>query len=88
MAPEEFRAKLMSGKTHVTTLPCPSSCGPLTASMLGPIELDWCPHCNGVWFDEGEIDKAIEVLVPTKKTNDWGDIDVLQLLDGIIGGLS
>ncbi len=24
------------------------------------IEVDYCPHCRGVWLDRGELDKIIE----------------------------
>ncbi len=24
------------------------------------IEIDYCPHCRGVWLDRGELDKLIE----------------------------
>ncbi len=24
------------------------------------IEIDYCPHCRGVWLDRGELDKIIE----------------------------
>jgi len=24
------------------------------------IEIDFCPHCRGVWLDRGELDKIIE----------------------------
>jgi len=26
------------------------------------IELDYCPHCSGVWFDSGELDLLLERL--------------------------
>ena len=24
------------------------------------VEIDYCPHCRGVWLDRGELDKLIE----------------------------
>jgi Zn-finger nucleic acid-binding protein len=24
------------------------------------VEIDYCPHCRGVWLDRGELDKIIE----------------------------
>ena len=24
------------------------------------IEIDYCPHCRGVWLDRGELDKRVE----------------------------
>lgn len=31
----------------------------LMTERLG-IEIDYCPHCRGVWLDRGELDKIIE----------------------------
>ena len=28
------------------------------------IEIDYCPHCRGVWLDRGELDKIIERTAP------------------------
>jgi len=24
------------------------------------VEIDYCPHCRGVWLDRGELDKLLE----------------------------
>lgn len=32
----------------------------LTLSERNGIEIDYCPHCRGVWLDRGELDKLIE----------------------------
>ncbi len=32
----------------------------LTMSERQGIEIDYCPHCRGVWLDRGELDKIIE----------------------------
>ncbi len=32
----------------------------LTLSERHGIEIDYCPHCRGVWLDRGELDKLIE----------------------------
>lgn len=33
------------------------------------IEIDYCPHCRGVWLDRGELDKIIErsVAMPAQQ---------------------
>jgi uncharacterized protein len=28
------------------------------------IEIDYCPHCRGVWLDRGELDRLIERAEP------------------------
>lgn len=37
---------------------CPDS----TLSMLDRqgVEIDYCPHCRGVWLDRGELEKLME----------------------------
>lgn len=30
------------------------------------VEIDYCPHCRGVWLDRGELDKIIERSVSTR----------------------
>ncbi len=32
----------------------------LVLSERNGIEIDYCPHCRGVWLDRGELDKLIE----------------------------
>jgi hypothetical protein len=32
------------------------------------VEIDYCPHCRGVWLDRGELDKIIERAAQTEAT--------------------
>ncbi len=32
----------------------------LVMSERQGIEIDYCPHCRGVWLDRGELDKIID----------------------------
>lgn len=32
----------------------------LAMSERQGVEIDYCPHCRGVWLDRGELDKLIE----------------------------
>jgi len=38
---------------------CPSCSQWLAAGRFGPLQLDLCPHCSGVWFDHGELTQVI-----------------------------
>ena len=38
---------------------CPSCQRPLTGGRLGPVSLDLCLPCGGVWFDHGELSRVI-----------------------------
>jgi hypothetical protein len=42
--------------------PCPACRGKLTVALLGPIHVEHCSACDGLYLDKGELDKAIEVL--------------------------
>ena len=35
---------------------CPKCSVPLIVVERNEIELDWCPECEGFWFDENEIE--------------------------------
>ena len=37
---------------------CPDTA--LVMTERQSIEIDYCPHCRGVWLDRGELDKLIE----------------------------
>lgn len=36
---------------------CP---GELSITHKNGVEIDYCPHCKGVWLDKGELDKITE----------------------------
>ena len=39
---------------------CPVDGSTLVMSERSGIEIDYGPHCRGVWLDRGELDKIIE----------------------------
>jgi len=39
---------------------CPSCQEILVPVDRDGIEIDYCPHCRGVWLDRGELDKILE----------------------------
>lgn len=39
---------------------CPNCIKPLLLAERQGVEVDYCPHCRGVWLDRGELDKIIE----------------------------
>lgn len=38
----------------------------LTTDRHG-VEIDYCPHCRGVWLDRGELDKIIKQATETAR---------------------
>lgn len=39
---------------------CPIDGAKLVMTERAGVEIDYCPHCRGVWLDRGELDKIIE----------------------------
>jgi len=39
---------------------CPTCKHPMIVVEYKQIELDYCPSCNGVWFDAGELELMLE----------------------------
>lgn len=39
---------------------CPVDGTPLLMTERQGIEIDYCPHCRGIWLDRGELDKLLE----------------------------
>ena len=57
-------------------MPCPVCKVPLVMSDRQGVEIDYCPHCRGVWLDRGELDKIIErTAVNTSRSNSRDDDD-------------
>ncbi|MBN2881833.1 zf-TFIIB domain-containing protein [Candidatus Woesearchaeota archaeon] len=49
---------------------CPRCNSKLKKVQKEKITIDVCPHCNGMWLDDGEIDKLVKkVKTNGKKTN-------------------
>ena len=46
-----------------TLLLCPLHRLPLLPSAKHGVEIDYCPHCHGAWFERGELDKVIEAYL-------------------------
>ncbi|AHM02912.1 hypothetical protein roselon_00471 [Roseibacterium elongatum DSM 19469] len=43
---------------------CPVDGTTLQMAERQGVEIDYCPHCRGVWLDRGELDKIIERSAP------------------------
>jgi Zn-finger nucleic acid-binding protein len=39
---------------------CPIDQSELRLAERQGVEIDYCPHCRGVWLDRGELDKILE----------------------------
>src|SRR4051812_44785456 len=48
----------------MTARECPTCRRPLASGRLGPVELDLCLPCGGVWFDCGELTPVIAAGPP------------------------
>lgn len=62
---DELR-KILTGNPFAKPAPsdipteCPSCEGQLREVVLGPIHVDFCTNCGGVFLDRGELDKGLE----------------------------
>ncbi len=54
---------------------CPACRNDMIVVEYQRIELDFCPHCRGVWFDRGELDLMLKSAKLDGET--LGDIDHL-----------
>lgn len=73
MASDVDRLKrLLSPKKGPPPVPCDvqASCPACTSGMkevtLGPIKIDYCPRCKGIFLDKGELDAALATVKDSK----------------------
>jgi Zn-finger nucleic acid-binding protein len=45
-----------------TTASCPACPGQLKEVVLGPVHVDYCTKCHGVFLDKGELDQAVQAV--------------------------
>ena len=55
-----LRAKLAQGRTGDAGFACPGG-HPLVVTEYRTLELDWCPTCQGLWFDRGELRRLLDL---------------------------
>jgi Zn-finger nucleic acid-binding protein len=42
-----------------TTMSCPACPGTLNEVVLGPVRIEYCGKCHGIFLDRGELDQAV-----------------------------
>jgi Zn-finger nucleic acid-binding protein len=45
-----------------TTSSCPACPGALKEVVLGPVHVDYCIKCHGVYLDKGELEQAVSAV--------------------------
>ena len=45
-----------------TTTSCPACPGQLKEVDLGPVHIEYCGKCHGIFLDKGELDEAVKVV--------------------------
>jgi Zn-finger nucleic acid-binding protein len=48
-----------------TTTSCPACPGSLNVVKLGPITIEYCGKCHGIFLDRGELDEAVGAVAGT-----------------------
>lgn len=68
---KQFLLNLILGKrlllSENTNLYCPRCKTKMKKLIKQDIEIDICPYCNGMWLDDGEIDKLNKLEVKNGK---------------------
>ena len=57
---EVLRAKFAQGRVGDAGFECPGG-HPLVVTEYRTLELDWCPTCQGLWFDRGELRRLLDL---------------------------
>ena len=81
----DFIATMSQISSRSGNLQCPSGCGCLSQVNHPDASLNWCPQCQGFWFDRGEIAR----LLSKHKLRERGAAEVLseQAAWSILGAL-
>jgi Zn-finger nucleic acid-binding protein len=45
-----------------TTTSCPACPGQLKEVDLGPVHIEYCNKCHGIFLDKGELDEAVQAV--------------------------
>lgn len=61
---------------------CPINHGQLQQALFHNVEVDYCPHCLGIWFDADELEWAKD---DADKQINWLDVDMWR--DGVRFGI-
>ncbi|MDB4965055.1 MAG: uncharacterized protein JWN44_744 [Myxococcales bacterium] len=48
-----------------TTNTCPACPGALKEVVLGPVHVEYCGKCHGIFLDRGELDQAVKAVAGT-----------------------
>jgi uncharacterized protein len=48
-----------------TTTTCPACPGQLSEVVLGPVNIEYCTKCHGIFLDRGELDEAVKAVSGT-----------------------
>jgi hypothetical protein len=51
-----------ASEAQVLATPCPACGGKLAIAAFGPISIELCNACGGIFLDRGELDKAIALV--------------------------
>ena len=52
----------MPDSASETTTSCPACPGQLKEVELGPVHVEYCGKCHGIFLDKGELDSAVKAV--------------------------
>ena len=67
----DFYEELAINTTGNSERMCPQGHGTLDCAHYGKVELDWCPECEGVWFDNGELRSVATIAASDEPDDSW-----------------
>lgn len=83
-SPDHFKSKLQASTRTTSERQCPAGCGALDECEVNKVTLDYCPSCNGVWFDSGELKSTLAKFPLNKQSSNDGKLlvgeTVLEIL--------
>lgn len=67
----QFHRQIAGYTPNLNSAPrqCPKRCTTMMLMQIKGIEIDVCPHCDGIWLDSGELEKMILQFGLPKKHN-------------------
>jgi Zn-finger nucleic acid-binding protein len=83
--------KILRGmcKEHRTTLACPHDGVALGEAKIRGVTIDFCPNCNGVWLDAGELKHLREQPeIPKRRHRSAAEIRGRKAIKDLLFGIA
>jgi Zn-finger nucleic acid-binding protein len=79
-----FYAAITEQPKFRSTIDCPGGCGTLQRKSVKDIDLDFCPACQGIWFDRGEVEALLKDYPHTASGTGSRGSDAVDVVDFVL----